>query len=70
MKEPDTFLFYTEFAKMSDCMHHCQKLGGRAPKVVTKEQWNEVQTFMRLNYYSKGDNTLAGAWLSVSDTEE
>ena len=70
MKEPDTFLFYTKFSKMSDCMHHCQKVGGRAPKVVTKEQWNELQTFMKLNYYSKGDNTLSGTWLSVSDAEE
>ena len=69
-KELDIMLYYTEFAKMSDCMHHCQKLGGRAPKVVTQEDWHRLQEFMNNNYYGKVQNTLGALWLSVTDKDK
>ena len=62
-------MFYTVFAHMSDCMYHCEKLGGRAPNVATEDQWNEFQSFMMQNYYDKDDNAMLGPWLSVSDFE-
>ena len=71
-KEPNITLFPSQFAKMSDCMNHCQKLGGRAPKVVSKDQWQELQRFMKINFFGKDDSlqALDGLWLSVSDAEE
>ena len=72
-KEPNMTLFFSQFVKMSDCMHHCQKLGGRAPKVVSKSQWQELQRFMKINFFGKEDDSLQsmdGLWLSVSDAEE
>ena len=68
--ESDIMLYYTEFAKMSDCMHHCEKLGGRAPKVVTQEDWHRLQEFMNNNYYGKVENTMDGLWMSVSDEDK
>ena len=38
MKEPKMTLFPAQFVEMSDCMRHCQKIGGRAPKVVSKPE--------------------------------
>ena len=55
-------LFPSQFAKMSDCMHHCQKLGGRAPKVVSKDQWQELQKFMK--------ETQAGASVKDKDIDD
>ena len=72
-KEPKMTLFPSQFVKMSDCMHHCQKLGGRAPTLVTKERWEDLQNFMRLNFFEKEDHTLQaldGLWLSLSDEEK
>ena len=72
-KEPRMNLFPTQFVKMSDCMHHCQKLGGRAPKVISYRQWQELQRFMWLNYFSRREGALKlldGVWLSISDIEK
>ena len=72
-KEPNMTLFLSQFVKMSDCIHHCQKLGGRAPKVVKKNRRQELQRFMKLNFFGKEDDSLQsmdGLWLSVSDAEE
>ena len=65
--DTDILLFYTEFAIMSECMYHCEKLKGRAPKILTKKQWNNLQKFMSLKYYSKVDNTMQGLWMSVTN---
>ena len=67
-KEPDMIAFSVEFPKMSDCMNHCQKIGGRAPKVVTKEQWHQLQAFMNLNFFNKKGNQAF--WLSVTDEKK
>ena len=67
--ESDILLYYTKFKKMSDCMYHCKKLGGRAPKVVTEEDWHRLQRFMNNNYYSKVEFTQ-GLWLSVTDEDK
>ena len=71
--EPHMTMYPTQFIRMSDCMHHCQKLGGRAPKVVSDGQWQDLKSFMRMNFYYEGNNArnvLAGLWLSVSDREK
>ena len=71
-KEPKMTLFPSQFVKMSDCMHHCQKLGGRAPHLVTKDQWEDLQSFVRLNFFDKENpmlQSLDGLWLSLSDEE-
>ena len=72
-KKSKMIMFPSQFVKMSDCMHHCQKLGGRAPEVVNKDQWQELQGFMNLNFFGKKDSNLqalGGLWMSVSDTKE
>ena len=55
---------------MSSCMHHCKKLGGRAPKVLTHEDWHRLQEFMNNNCYGKVENTLESLWLSVTDEDK
>ena len=62
-KEPDMIAFSVEFPKMSDCMNHCKKIGGRAPKVVTKEQWHHLQAFMNMNFF---DKKIRGSYFSLS----
>ena len=67
-------LFPVKFVKMSDCMRHCQKLGGRAPKVLTEGEWRELQSFMKLNFFGKKDSvtlrSFDGLWLSISDAKK
>ena len=72
-KESNMIMFPSQFVKMSDCMYHCQKLGGRAPNVVNEEQWQEVQRFVKLNFFGKKDDmlqSLEGLWMSVTDAKE
>ena len=35
-------------------MRHCQKLGGRAPSVLSKEDWTSLQGLLDDKIYSKG----------------
>ena len=45
-EEPLFKVYYTKFTKMTDCMYHCQKVGGRAPTIVKMSQWQNLQLFM------------------------
>ena len=33
------------------CMHHCEKLGSRAPPVVTSDQWVDLSQFLKPRVY-------------------
>ena len=67
-KEESLFKVYgTKFTRMTDCMNHCQKLGGRAPSIVNMTEWQNLQFFMNNNLNGQfGD----GFWLSITDEEE
>ena len=60
--------FDAGFLQMEDCMRHCQKLGGRAPSVLSKEDWTSLQGLLDDKIYSKGKSKYI--WLSVTDAEE
>ena len=50
-KEEPLLRIYTKFRKMTDCMHHCQKLGGRVVKIVNATEWQNFQFFMKEKLY-------------------
>ena len=63
-------VYYTKFTKMTDCMHHCQKLGGQSPTIVDMTAWQNFQFFMENNLYEQYSNVLDGFWLPITDDEE
>ena len=70
-KESLIKVYYTKFTKMTDCMHHCQKLGGRAPTIVNMSEWENFQLFMKDNFYRQDANFLEGFfWLPITDEAE
>ena len=70
-EEPMFNLYNAYFLSMKDCMQHCEKLGTRAPPVVTQEQWDQIQGFMDKELYQKGHgNKVYGIWLPITDATE
>ena len=60
-------IYSARFTKMTDCMHHCQKLGGRAPTIVNMTDLRNLQLFTNKKLNGQfGD----GFWLPITDEEE
>ena len=68
-EEEAWLLFYSaKFISLDDCMHHCEKFGGRSPSISNQAVWIKQMLFLNLTFYSKGH---AGyLWLPVTDEEE
>ena len=70
-EEPMFNLYNAYFLSMKDCMQHCEKLGTRAPPVVTQKEWDQIQGFMDKELYQKGHgNKVYGIWLPITDASE
>ena len=67
--ETDILLFYTEFAIMSECMYHCEKLKGRAPKIVTKKTMEQSSEIHESQLLQQGRQHNVGP-LDVSDQQK
>ena len=61
-------IYKASFTKMESCMHHCEKLGVRAPSVVTQEEFSAYEDFLKQHFYGKGKSDTF--WMSVTDEEE
>ena len=69
-EKPLVDIFHTPFPDgMESCMHHCEKLGTRAPSVSTFEEWILLENFLKRRLYEKGLNTL-DLWLPVQYKDE
>ena len=66
--DPKMYVYYSEFNWIG-CMRHCQNMGGRIPKIVTFEESQRVQSFLK-KFYASVSYKLGGYWLSVRDDEE
>ena len=60
-------IYFTKFTRMADCMHHCQKFGGRAPSIVNMTEMQHFQVFMNNNLNGQFAD---GFWLAITDEEE
>ena len=68
-EEPLVDIYNTPFPDgMDSCMRHCQKVGSRVPSVVTYEDWNKLQTFLKKMFFDKGLYTME-MWLPITDRE-
>ena len=47
-------LYFSEFSDMQDCMHHCEKVGGRVPSVLSLNYKNLSGTNSILNWQKSG----------------
>ena len=66
--EQDMTVYMAMFPSMQTCMHHCQKLKGRAPSVRTLEEWLQLKLFLKKSVYDKGLKVMFH--LPVTDLEE
>ena len=49
----------------SDCMRHCEKLGGQSPSVNTKKEWENL--FREIRAVSPDPSKLPKSWLSATE---
>jgi hypothetical protein len=67
-EQPEMTIYMAKFPSMEACMHHCQKLRGRAPSVRTLEEWNQLKAFLKKSVYGRGPKVQVN--LPVTDAEE
>ena len=69
-KESRMTFFNAGFSSLSSCSEHCQKLGGRIPKVVTEQQRQELNAFLKKPLIERAISSGFWVWLSVTDDQE
>ena len=67
-RPPLANIFLAPFPGWDSCMHLCENLGSRAPSVTTREDWTNLETFLRQKIYKRGSSNL-DIWLPLTDKE-
>ena len=62
--------FNAAFSSLSSCADHCKNLGGRIPEVVTAQQRQQLDVFLKKPRIERAISSGQWVWLSVTDNEE
>ena len=68
--EKNVLLFHTKFQSMVSCMQLCQKLGTRAPSVVTPEEWSSLHSFLKQELFDRVLNNSLMVWVPAMKKDE
>ena len=68
--EPNVLLFHTKFPSVFSCMEFCQKLGTRAPAVVTVKERLNLESFLKQELVDTFLNNSLEIWMSVKKRDK
>ena len=66
--ESQVKMFMANFQKHEDCMHHCKKIRGRSPSVITEDCWENFS--MEIDLITQNISDLPPMWLSATEGDK